>query len=229
MSTILNPAPALINLSNILDDLIAISDNHKISIRKFSKGSFIYFPSDDVSKVYVVKKGRLKTGAYSPEGKEIIKTIAQTGDIFGEMGLLGERERGEFAQTMEVTELYTIRLKDAQELMHKDARFSLTMTQVMGQKLRIAQKRLESQVFKKAKTRIIEFLYDLGREKGQRVGFELLVKQFFTHQEIAGLTGTSRQTVTTILNELKTDNLIYFNRKRLLIRDLKALNNLIVN
>ena len=56
-------------------------------------------------------------------------------------------------------------------------------------------------------------------KRGQRVGYEWVVRKFITHQEIANLTATSRQTVTTVLNELRSKNLLTFNRKRLLIRD----------
>jgi len=56
-------------------------------------------------------------------------------------------------------------------------------------------------------------------EKGKPVGYEILVNNFISHQEIANMTATSRQTVTTTLNELRNDNLIYFNRRKLLIRD----------
>ena len=87
----------------------------------------------------------------------------------------------------------------------------------------LTEKRLESMVFKNSRTRIVEFLHSLGKEQGQRVGYETLVRNFFTHQEIADLTGTSRQTVTTTLNELRNQNIITFNRRRLLIRDLSDL------
>ena len=86
------------------------------------------------------------------------------------------------------------------------------------------EKRLESLVFKDSRSRIIEYLVDLNNEKGQRVGYEWVVRNFITHQEIANLTATSRQTVTTVLNELKTKNILTFNRKRLLIRDLDLLS-----
>jgi CRP-like cAMP-binding protein len=56
------------------------------------------------------------------------------------------------------------------------------------------------------------------------VGFERVVRKFITHQEIANLTATSRQTVTTVLNELRAKNLLTFNRKRLLIRDMDKLS-----
>ena len=86
------------------------------------------------------------------------------------------------------------------------------------------EKRLESLVFKDSRSRIVEFLVDLNSEKGERVGYEWVVRGFITHQEIANLTATSRQTVTTVLNELKTKNIITFNRKRLLIRDVDLLS-----
>jgi len=85
------------------------------------------------------------------------------------------------------------------------------------------ESRLESLVFKDSRSRIVEFVVDLAEKKGQRVGYEWVVRKFITHQEIANLTATSRQTVTTVLNELRNDNLLTFNRKRLLVRDLELL------
>jgi CRP/FNR family transcriptional regulator, cyclic AMP receptor protein len=85
------------------------------------------------------------------------------------------------------------------------------------------EQRLESLVFKDSRTRIIEFLKSLAAKRGQRVGYEMLVRKFLTHQEIANLTATSRQTVTTVLNELRNKNILIFNRRRLLIRDMDKL------
>ena len=93
----------------------------------------------------------------------------------------------------------------------------------MGSRVLEMEKRLESLVFKDSRSRVIDFLLDLADKKGTRVGYETLIEGFFTHQEIANLTATSRQTVTTVLNELRTRNLLTFNRKRLLIRDLELL------
>ena len=82
-------------------------------------------------------------------------------------------------------------------------------------------------VFKDAKSRIIEFLIDEAELKGQKVGFETLVKNMLTHQDISRLTATSRQTVTTVLNELREANIINFDRKRFLVRDLSELKKMI--
>jgi CRP-like cAMP-binding protein len=63
----------------------------------------------------------------------------------------------------------------------------------------------------------------MGVEQGSRIGFETLVRHNMTHQDIADMTGTSRQMVTAVLNQLKRSNLLHFNRKKILFRDLNAL------
>jgi CRP-like cAMP-binding protein len=82
---------------------------------------------------------------------------------------------------------------------------------------------METLIFKDAKSRIVDFIKRIADERGVPVGKETLIKTSLTHQDIAKLTATSRQTVTTTLNELKENNLIYFDRRRILIRDMAAL------
>jgi len=88
------------------------------------------------------------------------------------------------------------------------------------------ENRLESLVFKDSRSRILEFIVDEVNSHGSRVGYEWVVRNGLTHQEIANLTATSRQTVTTIMNELRNENVMTFNRKRWLIRDLDVLKQI---
>jgi CRP/FNR family transcriptional regulator, cyclic AMP receptor protein len=105
-------------------------------------------------------------------------------------------------------------------LMLDNKNFSLHIFKLIGLRMRKMERRIESLVAKDARTRIVEYLKDSAEESGRKVGTETLIKNNLTHQDIASLTGTSRQTVTTVLNELKENNLIYFDRKRILIRNL---------
>ena len=93
----------------------------------------------------------------------------------------------------------------------------------MNTRLSRAEERLSSLVLKDARERIIDFLVETAGREGRKVGYETLVKHQLTQQEIANLTGTSRQTVTSVLNDLRKANLIYFNRNSILIRDLQKL------
>lgn len=192
--------------------------------QKYNKENFIYFSQDPSDHVYLIKSGRIKIGSYSDDGKEIIKAILQPGEIFGELALVGEETRGDFAQAIDKdVEICPLTVFDMSELMKRNQQLSLQITQLIGFRLLKAERKIESLVFKDSRTRIIEYLYELGKDRGEKVGFEMLVKNFFTHQDIANLTATSRQTVTTVLNDLRDKNLINFDRKRLLIRDLEEL------
>ncbi len=216
-------------LENInLQDFFCPSKLDHPDPKLFKKGEFIYFPTDEPKKVYFVQQGRVKIGTYSDDGKEIIKAILHPGEIFGELALLGQREHTEFAQSMGKVTICAIPLKQTQALMAQHPDFSIHITKMIGEKLIHTQRRLEDLVFKDARTRVIEFLHDLAEEKGDRMGYEQIVRQFFTHQEIANITGTSRQTVTTILNELREENYIFFDRKKLIVRDMDKLQALAV-
>ncbi len=194
--------------------------NHK----SIKKGEYIYMPEEHADKIYFVSEGRVKIGAYSESGKEITKSILTQGEVFGELSLIGEEKRKDFAIAMEETALCIMSVEQMKGMMQTHSSLSLFMMKIMGSRVLEMENRLESLVFKDSRTRIVEFLEELAQKKGQRVGYEMLVRKFLTHQEIANLTATSRQTVTTVLNELRNKNILTFNRQRLLIRDMELLH-----
>ncbi|MEL6537326.1 MAG: Crp/Fnr family transcriptional regulator [Bacteroidota bacterium] len=198
----------------------------KHTFNKFEKGEFIYLNDEPSTHIFMIAKGRVKIGSYSDDGKEIIKAILSEGEIFGELSLTGEETRGDFAQAMDGdTTVCPMPLEDMQTLLLENKSLSLKIFKIIGLRMKKLERRLESLVFKDARSRIIDFLYEMGMEKGQKVGFEMMIKNHLTHKDIANLTGTSRQTVTTILNELKEKNLINFNRRQILIRDMEKLKD----
>lgn len=194
--------------------------------RKVRKGDFVYLPNDINNKIYVVKSGRVKVGTYSGRGKEMVKGILREGEIFGELRLINKHQDNEFAQAIDNVEVYVIPLVRMRDLMRRNLDFSFKIMEIIADRLNETQRRLELQLFKDTKSRVIQFMLDLAEDRGVRVGYETAVREFFTHQEIANITGTSRQTVTSILNELRADNLIYCNHKRLLIRDKERLEEI---
>ena len=199
-----------------------LKDTHKFY--HFKKDQFIYLEEDASKYVFLIAGGRVKIGNYSSDGKEIIKAILSQGEIFGEMALTGETKRNDFAQAMEDnTSICPLTIHDMHELMAQNKALNFKIIKLIGLRLKKMERRIESLLFKDARTRIIEFLRDSAEEKGKKVGYEMLIKNNLTHKDIANLTGTSRQTVTTVLNELKDKNIINFDRRRILIRDMALL------
>ena len=191
--------------------------------KTFKKGEYIYLPEEDSDKMYFITEGRVKIGTYSPQGKEITKAILNSGEVFGELSLIGEGKRRDFAYVMETTTMCILDINEMRSLMKEHGPLSMMVMKIIGNRAINMERRLESLVFKDSRTRIVEFLYNLALEKGKKVGFEREVRKFITHQEIANLTATSRQTVTTVLNELRNDNILIFDRRRMLVRDMDKL------
>lgn len=211
-------------------DLFNVLCPHKVkgmdethNLNNFKKNDFIYFTDDSSKHIYMIAEGRVKIGNYTSDGKEVVKAILSKGEIFGELALTGEEKRGDFAQAMDNTMVCPMSIEDMQGLMKDDKELSFKIFKLIGFRIKKLERKIEALVFKDARTRIVDFIRDAAAWKGKKVGFETLVQTKLTHKDIASLTGTSRQTVTTILNELKEKNLINFDRRRILIRDLDKL------
>lgn len=198
--------------------------SHKHSFHSFKKEEFIYSSNEHSSHIYLIAKGRIKIGSYTEDGRELVKTILGVGEIFGEMALAGEERRGDFAQALDnETIVCPMTIGDMDELMYQNRPLSLKIFKLIGLRIKRLERRIESLVFKDARTRIVEFLKDTALERGKKVGFETMIPSHLTHKDIASLTGTSRQTVTTVLNELQEKRVIDVDRRRVLIRDMDLL------
>jgi CRP/FNR family cyclic AMP-dependent transcriptional regulator len=212
-----------VNLYNTLcpHKVKAMAGKH--TFLSFKRDQFIYFLDDKATHIYMIVNGRVKIGRYLDEGKEITTAILSTGEIFGELVLAGEETRRDFAQAMDDCTICPLSLDEMTVLMYENRELSFKMLKFVGLRLMKLERKLELLVFKVARTQIVELIKDAASWKGKKVGFETLIQTKLTHQDIASLTGTSRQTVTTILNDLKEKNLINFDRKRILVRDLEKL------
>ncbi|HMQ50165.1 MAG TPA: Crp/Fnr family transcriptional regulator [Saprospiraceae bacterium] len=195
-----------------------------IETAKYEKHEIIYQENEDSEYLYFLIKGIVKIGKYASDGREVIKHILHPMAIFGELCLTHENRRSDFAIAMnEEVHLLRIHIGHLRHIMRNNNELALRVLQFIGKRLERVERRLESLIFKDARERIIEFIKEVASRRGKRVGYETLIKHSLTQQDIANITGTSRQTVTSVLNELRKSNLIYFNRRSILIRDLERL------
>lgn len=195
-----------------------------MEFRKKARYSVIYQPGETSEHIYLLCKGTVKISTHGNEGKEVIKQLIHPEAIFGELGLVGEKNRNETAQSLkEEVNYYTIRIKDFQKILSNNTTVSHQLLHLFGQRMIAAENKLENLIFKDARSRIVNFLHEVVQKRGRPVGYEMLLKHSLTHQDIANITCTSRQTVTLVLNDLRKENLIYFNRGRILVRDMDTL------
>jgi CRP-like cAMP-binding protein len=186
----------------------------------YKKKDYIYFEADSANKVYLIEKGKVKIGYYSETGDEVVKAILTKGELFGETAILGESKREEFAQSVDnTTSICPVSVDTMHELMRNNQTFSLKIYKVIGFRLRKLERRLQLLLFKDAKTRLIEFLDELCADYGydcDKTG-DKVIQHPYTQKDIASLIGTSRPTLNILLNELKEENVIEFNRREIRI------------
>lgn len=194
--------------------------------RKVEKGEFLFRPEEYAEHIFILNNGRIRVASQGQNGKEVTKMIAGKGDLIGEGGLVGNPYYGDYAMALEDSAVKVIVREDFQCKMENQPTLALWVTRQIADRMNYFNKRLESMVFQDAQSRIVDCLLHMVEHQGERVGYEWVVRQFITHQEIANLTATSRQTVTSVLNDLRNEGLIKFNRRRLLVHDLEALQGI---
>lgn len=199
--------------------------NTSTKMTKAPKKQIIYFPEESSNSVYLVKNGKVKISRMSEDGREIIIAILGPGEIFGESAITDKgSKREEFAEATEDTVLCHMFSDIIHEIMENDPAFGFRITKIIGFRLKRIQARFESLIFKPSDERVKGFIKDLAKEEGIKNGpQEIVLKLNLTHEDIGKLTATSRQTVTSVLNDLERRNLISYDRSKIVVKDLSKL------
>lgn len=184
--------------------------------KKANKHEIIYFADDPVQRIYLLKKGMIKIVESDPDGREVIKDLIQKGDIFGELSLSGSGGTSEYAQAISSEVLIcSFKLEDFERVLAQDPHISLKFSKFIGFKFKRLQSRYSNLVFKDVRQRILEFMHEWAENEGTPRGPELVLANYLTHQDIAQLVCTSRQTVTQTLNQLEAEGRLTYSRQEI--------------
>ena len=200
--------------------------NKKLSMSNVDKNEIIYFADEPSNSIFLLKEGNVKLARVSDDGKEAITAILKPGEIFGELAITSESSRDDTAIALDKAVICTISKENFENLLIENPKFNLRITKLIGMKLQRVARNLENLTFKDSSTRVIEFLTGYAEEYGKKIGDEIFVKTTLTHQDIANLTATSRQTVTTIMNNLKEKKIIDFSRNKIIVRNPEKLRTI---
>ncbi len=196
-------------------------------MRNIGRHEVLYFPSDASETIYMLKKGKVKISRVSDNGKEVSLAILGPGELFGELAITGPTDkREEIAEVTEDALICVININDIRDMMASNPKFNMAVLKFIGFKFKKIQSKLESLIFKTSDERVISFLKEIADVHGRKIiGAPNIreIKLGLTHAEIAKLTATSRQTVTTVLNSLERKGIITYDRKRINIKDYQAL------
>jgi CRP/FNR family cyclic AMP-dependent transcriptional regulator len=195
------------------------------AVLEVPRGEYIYFEAYNHNKVYFVKEGTIKIGYIDDDGNEKVKEIIRKGELFGQFSLERDNLHGEFAQAYkDNVSICAFTIDDFERLLKNRPDLALKYSKQVGAKLRNIENRLINLLNKDVKTRLIHFLWQLVEQnlvENTAEGF--CMPNYLTHEDIASLIGSSRQTVTTMINELETEGILSYNRQEICFLDVKKL------
>ena len=208
-----------------LTDAQILGMTEHVKVKNVNKGESIYMEDGFENRVYLLVKGKIKISEIDDRGDELIKEVLTATDIFGDVALNGGISDDEFAESFtDNTVICSYRSSDFKMLMQSNPVLAMNFVQHISAKFRRLESRHSNLVFKDAKSRLISFFKDWANREGSRDGDKIKLNNYLTHSDIAGIISTSRQSVTTLLNELKDTGLLFYDRKHIEINSRYLVN-----
>lgn len=166
------------------------------------KGSVIVSHEEPGTNLFILVDGKVKVVLYGASGREVILSLMKDGDFFGEMSLLDGEPRSANVVAMSDTELLVLERHDFIKWLTSHPAAVLGLLGELSKRLREADERIGSLALLDVYGRVARTFLDLGRKEGKRVADGILITERPTQAEIAGLVGTSRETVSRAMSEL---------------------------
>ncbi len=195
----------------------------RAGFRRFAKGDLIYFPGEPGRSVLVVASGRVKIKRITPEGKETILAFIDEGEVFGELAVVDDQPRDDYAEASEASEVLSIDRDDMIWLMEHSPKISIGLTRLLGLRRRRIEARLQNILFRSHRERVAALLLELIESHGVEGVEGWVIRLRLSHQDLAGLIGSARETVTLTLGRLQLEGLIKVKRRSITVVDREGL------
>ena len=171
----------------------------KVAVRKrFPKNTVLFSKGDKSDSLYIVCSGKVKAIIHDELGKEVVLSIIGPGEYFGEMAAIDGAPRSATIVTKEPTETLVIDRDDFGRILSSNPDMMFDLLKVLLERFRKADEKIESLVFTSVYHRVATFLMQSAEPKGQK----WVIEEKLTHQEIADMVGSSRETVSRAIKEL---------------------------
>lgn len=185
--------------------------------RRFPKNTTVVEEGLPGDYMYVIRQGRVKVTKASEDGREKIMQFMELGDFFGEMALLSNDPRSASVKTLEPSVLLALSRRDFIEQLRQSPDLALAVIGELTDRLRETNEQASSMSFQGVKDRTRGLFERIARIDPARDGLRLTPAM--THQQIADMIGTSRETVTRAIKQLKDEDWLGQEGKRYVIPD----------
>ncbi len=212
---VLEKVPLFSGLSSSFMDRLVQATTRKI----LDKDTVVVEEHESGDTLFMILSGKVKVTNIGPDGKEVILSVLGPGEFFGEMSLLDEEPRSANVVSMAKTEMMLLRRKDFLALLENNTEVLSKLLAVLSSRLRHANAQIKSLALLDVLGRIARLLLDIASKEGRKLLDGSVVFRRPTHQEIASMVGTSRETVSRMIGDLSRDGYIKISGKDIIIEE----------
>lgn len=187
-------------------------------MRGFAAGDLLYSPLHPTETLFILKAGRVRIFRVSPDGRALTTAIVVPGTIFGDMRLLGQQMHDSFAEALDAVTVCVMDRRDVERFLLSDVRIAARISELLGDRVSQLERRLSDSVFKSVPEWVATTLCLLADEDRRRP-LSRGAQVALTHEQLAALVGTSRETTSKVLGELAERGLVRLGRGRINILD----------
>ncbi|CDX04192.1 Cyclic nucleotide-binding domain protein [Desulfitobacterium hafniense] len=184
-------------------------ERYKIGIpMNYGQCETIYLQDENSNSFFYLKKGRVKAYILQKDGTEKILSIHEAGNFFGETAAIDQLPRPCCTSTMAKSEIIVLSPADLNALMKIDPDLCVNIFRAIAKKVRLLSFQVQDMAFYDAEQRVAHLLLRFANDFGTVTPEGIKLSISFTDQDLAGLVGSCRVTVTKILNTFKKEGLI---------------------
>ena len=198
----------------------------RVDMREIRRREVVYLPGDPGKSLFFVNGGRVKVSKVTRDGKALTLSYCGPSEVFGETCLVDGGPRSEMAEAVENALLTEIDRADFEKLLAGSALLGAQMTKLMVTRRRELENKVEALVFRDVTSKLAELLVKLAGEYGVDDARGTMVALKITHQELANLIGSTRETVSLTLSQFKRKRFITTEGRKVIISDHEALKAL---
>jgi CRP/FNR family transcriptional regulator, cyclic AMP receptor protein len=179
--------------------------------RRVEANTLLFAKGDEGDALYAVRRGQIRIGIGTEDGKRLTLATLGSGDLFGEIALLDGQPRTADAVATEASELFMVRRRDFVELLSKNVPIALRVIEMLCGRLRSSNERMEEAVLMALDVRLARRIAALATD----FGTDLEISQ----EQLAVMVGSTRETVNRQLQIWRRDGIVELKRGRINLVD----------
>ncbi|MED1115049.1 Crp/Fnr family transcriptional regulator [Bacillus paramycoides] len=193
------------------------------SLRTYKSKSFVFMQGELLDRVFFIHSGKVKIQKTDATGNEQIVAVLQAGEMFPHAGFFRQGVFPAHAEIIDTAQLIVTPIADFEKILIQHPELCIKLFKVLGEKIVDLQNRLEEQILHDTYEQIIMLLLRLCKSNGTQINDTYTLKTQFTNRELANMIGSSRETVSRTISQLKRRKLIVLDENGCYIIDPNAL------